>query len=145
MSEFIPKGFSFAGLHCGIKSDAAKEDLSLVVADRACVAAGVYTQNQVVAAPVIHNRERTPANDIRAVITNSGNANACTGQQGLEDCAQMARITAAALGLDERQILVMSTGIIGEHLPMPKIEVGINQASTQLGHDVAAVTSAGAA
>ena len=128
------------GLSCGIKRDASREDLGLVLADRDCVAAGVYTQNQVVAAPVLLDRERTPADKIRAVIVNSGNANACTGPQGLENARQMARLAAQACGLHDEQVLVLSTGIIGEQLPLEKIARGIEQLVPRLGYDEASLT-----
>ena len=80
----LPDGFQYAGVACGIKPS-GKPDLSVIVTDRPVVAAGVYTQNQVVAAPVILCRQRTPSKTIRAVVTNSGNANACTGEQGARD------------------------------------------------------------
>jgi glutamate N-acetyltransferase/amino-acid N-acetyltransferase len=133
----IPKGFRFAGLHCGIKRNAAKEDLTLVVADAPAVAAGVYTQNLVCAAPVLVDRQRTPTSQIRAVVVNSGNANACTGERGMNDALEMTRLAAAACDATPEQALVMSTGIIGVHLPMEKIVTGVQQAAAQLGADEA--------
>jgi glutamate N-acetyltransferase / amino-acid N-acetyltransferase len=133
MSDPIPQGFTFAGVHCGLKRSPSKQDISLIVSDRPCAAAGVYTQNQVVAAPVLLDRQRTPSAQIRAIVTNSGNANACTGQRGLEDAQQMAVLAAAAIGVDASQVLVLSTGIIGEHLPMEKVASGIRLAAQQLG------------
>ena len=76
----IPQGFRLSGVHSGIKQDSQTEDIALMVSDGPCVAAGVYTQNQIVAAPVIIDRERTPTSDIRAVVVNSGNANAFPAQ-----------------------------------------------------------------
>ena len=93
------------------------------------MAAGVYTKNQVVAAPVILDRQRTPGKNIRAVIVNSGNANACTGDEGMRNAKRMAAATAKAIGASEEQILVMSTGIIGEQLPIDKIETGVGSAA----------------
>ena len=92
MSGFVPGGFRLAGVHCGIKSNPAKNDLTLIVADQPCVAAGVYTQNLIFAAPVAVDRARTPSPRIRAVVANSGNANACTGERGLRDALEMARL-----------------------------------------------------
>ncbi|WP_231943650.1 bifunctional glutamate N-acetyltransferase/amino-acid acetyltransferase ArgJ [Aeoliella mucimassa] len=112
-----------------------KEDVALVVSDRAAVGVGVYTQNLVCAAPVDFDRQLTPSETIRAVAINSGVANACTGQQGEEDCQEMARLTAEACGLDERQTLVLSTGVIGVHLPMEKIAKGISLSSATLAND----------
>lgn len=135
MSIVLPAGFKFAAVHCGIKFDASREDLAMVVADRPAVAAGVYTQNVVYAAPVAVDRERTPMSDFRAVVVNSGNANACTGQRGLEDALRMAQLAAEANGADARQSLVMSTGVIGEFLPMDCIAQGIREATTELSAD----------
>ncbi len=129
----IPKGFRAGGVHCGNKQASEIEDISLIASDESCTAAAVYTQNQVVAAPVTLDRERTPSANIRAVITNSGNANACTGDQGMRDAKEMAKLTAAAIGAAEDQVLVMSTGIIGEHLPMQKVSSGIEAAAEKLG------------
>ena len=95
---------------------------------------GVYTQNLVFAAPVALDRARTPAADIRAVVINSGNANACTGERGLRDAEEMARAAAADLRrASETQALVLSTGVIGAFLPMDKIVPGIQPPPRQLG------------
>ncbi len=141
MSHPLPQGFSCQGLSCGIKRDASREDLGLILADRDCVAAGVYTQNQVVAAPVILDRQRTPSDRIRAIVVNSGNANACTGQRGQDDATQMTHLVSAACQIDPAQVLVLSTGIIGEHLPMEKISRGITHAAQQLGRDESHLTA----
>jgi glutamate N-acetyltransferase/amino-acid N-acetyltransferase len=131
----IPRGFRVAGVHCGIKKDSAKEDLSLFVADRPIVAAGVYTQNLVFAAPVAVDRERTPMDQLRVVVVNSGNANACTGERGLQDAREMCRVAAEKCGARAEQALVMSTGVIGVYLNMGKIESGISAAHARLGRD----------
>lgn len=123
------------GFHCGVKRNPNKEDLSLIVCDEDTVAAGVYTTNLVVAAPVVWDRARTPSDKIRAVMTNSGNANACTGEQGDKDNAEMAGIVADKLGVSADQVLTMSTGIIGHHLPMGKIRVGLDEVFQRLGTD----------
>lgn len=138
----VPQGFRLAGVNCGIKQDTAKEDLTLIVMDQPSVAAGVYTQNLVYAAPVAVDRERTPSGRMRAVVVNSGNANACTGQRGLDDALNMAELTAAACGAEPDQALVMSTGIIGSFLPMDKIAAGIMDAAARLGDDQQAFLSA---
>jgi glutamate N-acetyltransferase / amino-acid N-acetyltransferase len=138
----IPRGFRLAGVHCGVKKNPSKEDLTLVVSDRPAVAAGVYTRNLVFAAPVALDRARTPADNIRAVVVNSGNANACTGDRGLADAKEMARLAAAACGADESQALVMSTGVIGQFLPMDKIAAGIQAASAKLAADEASLAAA---
>lgn len=129
----LPLGFRFAGVHAGIKKNPQKEDLSLVHCPEGATAAGVYTTNLIFAAPVALDRQRTPANDIRVVITNSGNANACTGERGLKDAQEMARLAATAVGARPDQALVMSTGVIGVFLPMEKIAAGVEAASRKLG------------
>lgn len=131
----LPLGFQFSGVHCGIKKNAQKEDFTLIHCANGAVAAGVYTQNLVFAAPVKLDRERTPSADIRVVAVNSGNANACTGERGLSDAREMARIAAAACGATEEQVLVMSTGIIGVFLPMDKIAAGATAAAAKLSGD----------
>lgn len=138
MSVAIPLGFRFAGVHCGIKQDPTREDLSLVVTASPAVAAGVYTQNLVYAAPVAVDRRRTPSSSIRVVVTNSGNANACTGERGERDALEMARLAAVACGAEPEQALVMSTGIIGQFLPLDKIAAGIQAAAPKLASDPAA-------
>ncbi len=133
----LPKGFRFAGVSAGIKSRAGVKDVALIVSDTPCTAAGVYTTNQIVAAPVVLSRSRTPSNRLRGIVINSGNANACTGTQGDKDAAEMTALAAKSVKLQgqssEQDFLVMSTGIIGRHLPMDKIRTGITQAATELG------------
>ena len=130
--ECIPQGFCFGGHHCGLKSVAENPDYSLIVSDCDAVGVGVYTQNLVCAAPVLLCRERTPSGRIRAIVTNSGNANACTGQRGLDDARTMATDVAKQLGIEAEQVLVMSTGIIGEFLPMEKLTVASEHGVAQL-------------
>jgi glutamate N-acetyltransferase/amino-acid N-acetyltransferase len=133
----LPKGFRFAGVSAGIKSRAGAKDVVLIVADNPCTAAGVYTTNQIVAAPVVLSRSRTPSSRLRGIVVNSGNANACTGTQGDKDAAEMTALAAKSVKLQgqssEQDFLVMSTGIIGRHLPMEKIRTGITQAAAELG------------
>ncbi|MBX7072687.1 MAG: bifunctional glutamate N-acetyltransferase/amino-acid acetyltransferase ArgJ [Pirellulales bacterium] len=133
MSISLPVGFRVAGVHAGVKHDDGKLDLALVATDRPATAVGVYTQNLVFAAPVALDRQRTPSDQIRGVVVNSGNANACTGDRGYRDAEQMAALAAAAIGATPEQLLVMSTGVIGRFLPMEKIEKGIAAAGQQLG------------
>lgn len=132
MTHTVPKGFKLAGVHCGIKSDPDREDVTLIVTDTEATAAGVYTRNVVHAASVRQNRDKTPFDRLRVVVVNSGNANACTGERGERDSREMTRLAAAAVGATEDQALAMSTGIIGEYLPMEKIEAGILAARQQL-------------
>ena len=133
----LPKGFSFGGVACGIKKS-GKPDLAIICCDEASVAAGVYTQNLVRAASIDWNRAITPTDDIRAVVINSGNANACTGDQGTQDNLAMATLAADAIGIAAKQVLVLSTGVIGHHLPMENVTNGIGDASQQLANNEAA-------
>lgn len=133
MSMQLPLRFRAAGVHCGIKGNPNKEDLSLIVSELPCTAAGVYTQNKVFAAPVELDRDRTPTDHARAVVINSGNANACTGERGLIDAEQMARLTAGVIGALQEEVLVLSTGVIGRFLPMEKIEAGIHRTWQNVG------------
>ncbi|MFW0861725.1 MAG: bifunctional glutamate N-acetyltransferase/amino-acid acetyltransferase ArgJ [Dethiobacter sp.] len=119
------QGFKAAGIPCGIKKN--KKDLALIYSEAPAHAAGVYTKNRFAAAPVIVSREHLASGRARAIICNSGNANACTGQQGLEDARRMAEITAQHLGLSDDEVVVASTGVIGEYLPMKMVEAGIEQ------------------
>ena len=129
-------GFQVAGVHAGLKKDGAL-DFALVVSDVDCVAAGVFTRNKVKAAPVLLDMERLAQNpeSIRAVATNTISANACTGSVGLRNARATADLVADALAVDARQVLVMSTGVIGTHLPMGKIQRGITLSSANLGSD----------
>jgi len=142
MSQFVPSGFRLAGVPCGIKSDPTKNDLMLIVSDAPCVAAGVYTRNLIFAAPVAVDRARTPSARIRVVVANSGNANACTGERGIQDARDMARLAAAVCGAGEEEALVLSTGIIGEFLPLAKIARGVQAAAQRLGDDEASFLDA---
>ena len=130
--KWLPLGFRWSGHHCGLKSDPQKPDYSLVVSDRDAVCAGVYTQNLVCAAPVLWCRERTPMQSARVIVTNSGNANACTGSRGNADTKAMAADVARELGVEAEQVLVMSTGIIGEFLPMDKLKAAAVEGAGQL-------------
>jgi glutamate N-acetyltransferase / amino-acid N-acetyltransferase len=131
-----PAGFRAAGLHCGIKAN-GKPDLALLVSDAAASAAGVFTTNLAVAAPVLVSQAHLAASGGRAhaVVTNSGCANACTGPQGMADAQEMAALTAAALGCAAEQVLVASTGVIGVNLKMPAIRDGIPRVAAQLADD----------
>jgi glutamate N-acetyltransferase / amino-acid N-acetyltransferase len=138
----VPKGYLLAGVHCRIKRDPQKQDLTLVMSETPAAAAGVYTQNLVCAAPVILDRNRTPSAHIRTVVICSGVANACTGERGLCDAREMARLAAAVCGAEGDQALVLSTGVIGAFLPMDKIEQGISSAAVKLGNNEACLLSA---
>ena len=133
-------GFRAAGLHCGVKK--VKKDLALVVSDVPAVAAGVFTRNVVAAAPVVLDRALLEASPrARVIVVNSGNANACTGEQGMEDARCMARQAAQALGVPVAEVLVSSTGVIGQRLPIARICDGIAAAAPLVargGHAAAA-------
>lgn len=128
--EFVVPGFRFAGLHCGIKKGDAP-DLALLVADGSCAVAGVFTQNLVVAGPVVLSRGRVAAGRARAVVINSGNANACT-VSSLPDAERMTAMVATAIGCEPGEVLVCSTGVIGAPLPMAPLARGIPQAVSTL-------------
>ncbi|MEI8228055.1 MAG: bifunctional glutamate N-acetyltransferase/amino-acid acetyltransferase ArgJ [Planctomycetota bacterium] len=138
----LPQGFRVAGAHAGLKRNAAREDVSLVVSDLPATAAGVYTTNLVFAAPVAFDRARTPGEGFRAIAINSGNANACTGARGLDDARRMAAAAADRLSVPEAGVLVLSTGIIGEFLPLAKIEAGIATVAGRLGNDTDTIVTA---
>ena len=128
-SWHLARGYRFAGVHCGIRPDRERLDLALVVSDSPASAAGVFTQNRVVAAPVQLCRERVPDDEVRGIVICSGNANACTGSQGFENARRMTAVAAEEFGLLPEQFLVCSTGIIGKQLPMPAVEKGIREAA----------------
>lgn len=133
-----PKGFKSAGIHCGIKK--SKKDLALIYSELPATAAGVFTTNKVLAAPVLVCKEFLNSSDsFHAIIINSGNANACTGKLGLENAYKMADETAKRLKIKSNQVFVSSTGVIGEQLPMDKIIKGINHIvdSIEDGNDLA--------
>ncbi len=128
-----PRGFVAAGVHCGLKK--RRLDLSIIAstADEPSALAAVFTRNQVQAAPVLYCREILAGGRARAIVANSGNANACTGEPGLADARAMAERAGAALDMDPGHVLVASTGVIGVPLPMPTVFAGIDQAANELG------------
>ena len=128
----LPKGFRGAATAAGLKSSGAL-DLTLIVNDGPRFdAAAVYTTNKVVAAPVIWSREVTKGKLVRAAVLNSGGANACTGPQGFADTHQTAEKVGELLNISSGEVVVCSTGLIGEHLPMPKIISGLESIATTL-------------
>jgi glutamate N-acetyltransferase/amino-acid N-acetyltransferase len=138
----LPRGWRMAAVHAGIKRNATREDVTLVASDRPATGAGVYTTNLVYAAPVALDRSRTPGDGFRGVVINSGNANACTGARGLDDARTMAALAGRAIGVDGDAMLVLSTGIIGEFLPMATVERGIEAAAAALASDEKATLTA---
>jgi glutamate N-acetyltransferase/amino-acid N-acetyltransferase len=141
MASLLPEGFEYAGVKCGIKAS-PKDDFAMIACRRGATAAGVYTQNLVYAAPVEWDRQHTPSGDVRVIAVNSGNANACTGERGLADARQMAGLAAQSIGFSAPQALVMSTGIIGEFLPMDRIAEGAKLAASRLKSDEASFQAA---
>lgn len=127
---FDVKGFRAAGFYAGLKR--RRRDITLIVSDRPASAAGVFTQNAVVAAPITLTKQHAAAGVARAIVCNSGCANACTGERGLQDARKMAELAAAEVGCAPEEVLVGSTGVIGQFLPMDKVEVGIREAAKLL-------------
>jgi glutamate N-acetyltransferase/amino-acid N-acetyltransferase len=125
-----PLGFRAAGVEAGLKP--GRPDLALVVADAPCTAAGVFTTNRVVAAPVVVSRAHLASGRARAIVANAGCANAATGPGGLEDAREMARLVADAVGGPETDVAVASTGVIGTRLPMERVRSGIAEAARRL-------------
>jgi glutamate N-acetyltransferase/amino-acid N-acetyltransferase len=138
----LPGGFLAAGVACGIKSDPSTLDLALLVAEGPVSAAGVFTLNRVCGAPVTVSRERVPGSNVRAVVINSGNANACTGERGVEDARRMTAVVAEQLGCEPESVLVCSTGVIGHFLPMDEIVSGISGVVASLGDSAESFGSA---
>ncbi|HLP17240.1 MAG TPA: bifunctional glutamate N-acetyltransferase/amino-acid acetyltransferase ArgJ [Bacteroidota bacterium] len=135
-----PQGFLAAGLHAGIKK--RKKDVALIYSETPALAAGVFTQSSTVAACVTLDREQLDrSKTFRAVFINSGNANACTGKRGMQDARQTVKTTAMALDIAESEVLVSSTGVIGQFMPMDNVKLGIFACAKHMnrkgGHDAA--------
>ena len=116
-------GYRTAGVACGLKRN--QKDLGLIYSEIPAHVAGVFTRNLVQAAPVLRDRQRIKTGKCRALIVNSGNANCCTGEQGMQAAIRMAKSAAAGLDVHEDEVLVASTGVIGEPLPVEKIEAAV--------------------
>ncbi len=125
-----PGGFKASGLHAGLKRN--RKDLALIFSERPGTAAGVFTTNRVKGAPLAVSMPRVRAGRLQALIINSGNANTCNGPAGIEDALEMGRVTAAALGIPEETVLVASTGVIGQRLPLEKIAEAVPRAAALL-------------
>lgn len=132
MHVLSPRGFRGTGIYAGIKSRQAP-DIGLLVCETRAAAAAVFTTNKVFAAPVKVGREHVASGRLRAVVVNSGNANACTGRQGEKDARRMCDLAAKAVGCSRKEVLPSSTGIIGHPLPMEKVNRGIAEAAQYLG------------
>ncbi len=124
------KGFKASGVRAGIKK--FKPDMALVVSDVMATAAACFTKNSFKAAPVLLSMDNVEDGKAKAIIINSGNANACTGEQGMQDAQKMISMTAEFLNINTSDVLVSSTGIIGVELPMDKVEKGIKMTVLEL-------------
>ena len=129
--DFKVKGFLFSGISAGIKKD-GKRDLGLIYSEVPAQVAGLFTTNALKAAPVQLDMGRIKTGLCRAVVVNSGNANACTGGPGLRDARKVSSLVAKRLGIDEQLVFPSSTGVIGRRLPMKRIEEGIPRLVDQL-------------
>jgi len=130
----LPTGFQTAGVACGIKKD-NKKDLALIISDPLSDAAGVFTRNLVKGHSLKWTMKKYKSNKIKAIVINSGNANACVGPKGDEDAEKIAEITAKLAGCNKDQVLLGSTGVIGFPLPVEKIESGLKEACSRLSSD----------
>jgi len=131
-------GFSAGAVHAGIKKDGKSLDICIIASDRPATAAGVFTRNKVRAAPVRISEERLRSGRCQALIVNAGNANCCTGERGHADALRMTDLAAAKLGIPVADVIVASTGVIGVHLPMERVESGIGRIELgPNGHDAA--------
>lgn len=126
------KGFKAAGVYAGVKNNPNKRDLAIIAADGAAVCGGVFTTNKFAAAPVNWDRKIVAGGKARAIVVNSGNANACTGEQGTKDAAAMAAAVGSVLNVPQDEVLVCSTGVIGVNMPMDVIEAGIPKCAAKL-------------
>ena len=127
-------GFTAAGVACGVRSVGVR-DLGLLFSELPCETAAVFTRNAVKGAPLVVTRGAVESGGVRAVVANSGIANAATGQRGIEDARAMQDLAAGALGITAGEVAVASTGVIGELLPMDRISAGIRAAAGELGGD----------
>jgi glutamate N-acetyltransferase/amino-acid N-acetyltransferase len=131
-----PLGFRAGGVYAGIKQKQTN-DVGVLVADAPASAAAVFTSNLVCAAPIVVGRKHIASGRLRALVINSGNANACTGKQGQRDALSMCKLTGQLVGCKATEVLPGSTGIIGHMLPMQKVYAGIRAAVADLGNDAA--------
>lgn len=144
-SIVAPQGFLASGVFCDIKrlgtgkgsNKGKKRDLALIVSEVPAAVAGLFTTNQVCAAPVKVCVQRVKRGRAQAIVVNSGNANACTGKQGRQDALEMTALTARELHMPVKQVLIGSTGRIGVNLPMVNVKTGIVEAAQLLGNDAA--------
>lgn len=129
-----PVGFKAAGMYCGIRK--VKKDIAMIVSDVPATVAGVFTLNKTQAAPLLVDKiQLGRSSTCSAIVVNSGNANACTGERGLNDAWAMVKAAASALSIDERQVMVSSTGVIGQYMPMEKIVPAIGELTKNLSRE----------
>lgn len=132
----LPRGFKATGISCGLKKGEGALDLGLIISEVPAVAAAVYTTNLFQAAPLKVTRENIEKEQkIQAVIVNSGNANACTGDQGIEDAKTMGSLVGDLFSIPQHYVAVASTGVIGQHLPMDLVQQGIQKLPAHLTED----------
>jgi len=133
-----PEGFQAGATYAGIKKEKGL-DLGILASEVSCVAAGLFTTNRIKAAPVVLCQQRLRGGKATAVVVNSSCANACTGERGLADAVEMARLAAEVIGVSPENVLVASTGVIGESLPMERLRNGMRQIalSRDGGHELA--------
>lgn len=129
----VPKGFKAAGVQSGIKKEGL--DLALIYSEVSCIAVGAFTSNKVKAAPVLYSKKVINRGKAKAIVANSGCANACTGKEGLANAKRMAELTARLLGILPQEVLVASTGVIGERLPIEKVAQALPRAVEELSTD----------
>lgn len=130
-----PKGFKASGIHCGIKKK--KKDLAIITSEKDALCCACFTQNTVKAAPlkICEENLKSSNNQIKAIIINSGNANACTGDRGYTDAKLMTKTLSKCLNIEENKTLVSSTGVIGVYLPIEKVIDGIENIVKELSED----------
>ena len=128
----LPKGFTAGSAAAKIKPTSTKDDVAAILSGRAASAAGMYTTNKVKAAPLRVSQAHLENGVAQAIVVNSGNANACTGQQGIQDAQEMCRLAGDLLGVSSQDVLVASTGVIGRQMPMDRVRAGIEAACKRL-------------
>jgi len=133
------RGFLAGAVRAGIREDGDKLDLGILHSEQACAAAGVFTSNRVKAAPIVVCQKHLADGRAQAIVANSGCANACTGEEGLREAYEMAELTAGKLGIQPQDVVVASTGVIGNCLPMDRVRSGISDIalSSKGGDDLA--------
>lgn len=141
-----PKGYKAAGIRAGIKPTATKKDMAIVYSEVPATCAGTFTLNVVKAAPVFWDKQIVTEQECaQAIVVNSGIANACTGQEGLDNCKKEAEKTGELLGIEPEKVLVASTGVIGAQLKMDIIEKGIEMLADSLSDTAEAADDAATA